>query len=352
MSIISTQSKAQRCRSQVSFCYLCGEALAGSGQTIREHIVPKAVLGGASSLAAWTPVLDVHQTCERDGKRPFDEVYALFQKLNLPIEAKMTRADKGMERAFEAARQYGPNGERAQAAATAKLAADLATAASSDDQASAQRAIYRFLDASGAPPKDIARAKVDVALLLDPRGTLCSGHYRKTTLKPADDVVTDGLTLPPCSFALDGFGDVMSAVWNWVRGFHALVYGAYLSRDTEHAVMTRDLPVYRGTTSPLPAFDDRFCRTILNMVDAAALANKADGVHYWDESCGFRCAWLNMPEVKSLSRCLWCIDLPIPQHPSAWCGWYDTPTPPANAKLLRQSDLDVYYNRQRNAKTT
>ena len=339
MGIICTQSDARHCRSRLHLCYLCGEDLGDSKQTSREHIIPRAVLGKGPSAKTWTPLLDVHQTCERNQKRPLDEVYALLQKMASP----MASLDKAMDRVVDlAARPVTDRERRLANAAAARFAADAARAAYATDAEGmllSQQAFERYIKTLGVPEKERALAKSAVALLFNPREALSSGHYRKTVLKPADDIVIDGMNAPAGSFALDGIEEIMAAVWNWVRGFHALVYANCLPNSTHHDEATPYLEIFIGTTSPRRAYDDRFYSTIQDHLDVAARVDKADGVRYWDQKSGFLCAWVRVPVPEPFYRCLWRIDVPGPKEPKVWYGWYNSPVLPGIAKTLSQADF-------------
>lgn len=335
MSIIRTQAESRACRSRLDICYLCGESLRDRGNTSAEHIVPKAILGSSPSMNAWAVVLDVHQTCECSKKRPLDEVYALFQKISLSAEKRMDISLDAMYKVIDAA-AHSQTDERTRTAFL-RFCCDVTQAAVADDfPTSAQHACYRLLDAVGTSKDEVIRAKTTILQLFNPPECLNSGHYRKTTLKPATDVKLDGLNLPPDGIPLDGFRDIMSAVWNWVRGFNAMIYGEYLPDTTDHNLWTPDIRSFRGTSSPKEITpDSRDCDTIEHLLHVAELTNKADGVQFWRETCVFRCAWLYFPEHMSYARCLWCINIPPhSQDIKVWYGWYNTPRPPERARVL------------------
>lgn len=338
MSIIRTQAEAQRCRSQLHICYLCGEDLDNREPASREHIIPSAVLGRGPHAETWSPLLDVHQSCECNQKRPLDEVYALFQRMESPMEP----ADEAMGRLLGLAAQPATdNARRSQYAAGARLAADAACAACAPDAEGgllAQQAIARYIDTLDAPKKIKANVKNAYALLFNPQQALNCGHYRKTALKPADDIVTDGLNAPIGSFALDGIRAIKAAEWNWVRGFHALIYATCLPNAAPHDEATPALQVFIGTISPRRAYNECFYNTIQDHLDAAAIVNKADGIKYWDQSSGFLCAWVRAPGTEPFYHCLWRIDVPGPQETKVWYGWYASSVLPRTAKALLSSD--------------
>jgi hypothetical protein len=130
-----------------------------------------------------------------------------------------------------------------------------------------------------------------------------------------------------------------------VRGFHALVYGGFLPEPTPHVVLT-SLPVFSGITSPRPFVDEKVHRTVLATLCAAELVGKVDRVQYWDGQCGFRCVWVDLLNAKAFARCVWRLDVPGPQDTRDWWGWYDLQVPPAGVRLLDESDVESYNNRE------
>lgn len=65
---VTSQQEARKIRNTISFCYLCGNAL--SRPITAEHIVPKSVLSPVNdSQDIWSPILNVHEQCDQEGKR-------------------------------------------------------------------------------------------------------------------------------------------------------------------------------------------------------------------------------------------------------------------------------------------
>lgn len=342
MSVIQTQQEFQRCRSRLRICYLCGKPLDNSGQTSREHIVPQAALGRCASSNDWPAVVDVHHACECDMKRPLDGVYVLFQRF-IASAGSPDCAERAMNQVIDRANSSGTDVARAaayQLAADAALAAYPANVARMEQMIS--EAMYRYIDTVGISNKEKTKAKADIRLALNPQQALNSGHYRRTSLKPIDEVKVNGLPLPPDSLALDGFHDVMSAVWTWIRGFHTTIYGEYLPRSAAHNLWTPDFRCFRGISSPQEITPDGGdCDIIQHWLHVAELTNKMDGVRCWGEACNFRCAWVTS-EVVSHSRCLWCLAIP---GVSSWYGWYNTSMPTDRARVLAETDRAIAYER-------
>ena len=86
---ILAQKQMQIVRSEVTFCYICGQPLPekGSGykqNVIGEHIVPRSLLGDppTSETERWAVVLDVHRRCEADDKKFTDNLLNLLQQMS------------------------------------------------------------------------------------------------------------------------------------------------------------------------------------------------------------------------------------------------------------------------------
>jgi len=336
---IVTQSEAQERRRAVTFCYLCGRDLTDGDKTTREHIVPRAVLGTQPS-PAWAVVLDVHENCERRDKRGSDALFALWSRLFLPPEERAARALEVIDEFFDSAKPTDAEARKRVGLATVRLAA---ACGSTVGALEIRAALDEYVDVLGAatdvPSRDTSRVKMYLAALFDPKRHLNLGHYRSTPFK-----VVEGIAADECHLPLDGFGDVMAAVWTWVRGLHALLYGSFLANPTPHVVLT-PLPVFSGTTSPRPFADARVHRTILAALDVASQANKLDRVQDWDRRCDFRCAWVHLPEAKAFARGTWRLDVTGPPDVRSWWGWYDLPVPPKGTDVLTQSDFDRYSDR-------
>jgi hypothetical protein len=341
MAGVITQTEASRRRQRMPFCYLCGQNLTEKCSTMREHIVPRVVLGVQPSPSAWALVLNVHKTCENRDKRGADALFALWQRLFLPTEERMARATEVIYEVIDGASPANASAQKALALATVTLAAAYG---STPDSHAINAALDQYLDvlvsAGGIPSRDASRAKTYVAALFDPRHQLNLGHYRGTPIKVIEGVPTDESVLP-----LDGIEDIMGAVWTWVRGLHALVWESFLPTLTPHVVLT-PLPVFSGISTPRPFVDERIHQTILATLDSAAQANKLYQVKYWNEQCGYRCVWVHLPEAKAFARCVWGLNVPGPQETGAWWGWYDLPVPPKDAELLDEFDLELYNNRR------
>lgn len=86
---ILTQKQMRIVRSEVTFCYICGQPLPekGSGykqNVIGEHIVPRSLLGDppTSETERWAVVLDVHRSCETEDKKITDNLLNLLQQMS------------------------------------------------------------------------------------------------------------------------------------------------------------------------------------------------------------------------------------------------------------------------------
>ncbi len=86
---ILTQKAMREARSQVDFCYLCGELLPPKGTPGRpakitgEHVVPRGLLGAAPNDDAWVVELDVHRQCEATKKQRDDSMLTLLQRIHV-----------------------------------------------------------------------------------------------------------------------------------------------------------------------------------------------------------------------------------------------------------------------------
>lgn len=340
MVSVITQRHARERRRHLKFCYLCGQGFLDGDEKRREHLVPRAVLGDPPSSASWSLLLDVHRSCEEQRKREADTLFTLWQRLFLPPEERAEKAYEELGEIIDAASPGDDDSRMALGLATVKLAAE--TSGTSDLEA-IHRAFNQYFDAlissGGLSDCQKSLAQRYLAAGIDLGRYLELGHYRNTPFKAIDGVVSEDSMLP-----IDGFNDIQEAVWTWVRGLHAVLYGEFLPVSSPHVLLTA-LPTFCGTSSPRPFPGKRVDDLVLGALDAADLSDKLDRVQWWDGQCVFRSVWVHSPGTHELARCIWRLDTPGPSGTGAWWGWYDASVPPAEAGLLDESDVALYNDR-------
>lgn len=106
------------------------------------------------------------------------------------------------------------------------------------------------------------------------------------------------------------------AVWNWVRGFHTLLYSEPLRPDRFGIIhppvpsYTHDTTAPDGSIHPGSSIDETHAlsQQILGSIAGAIQAGECDGVLAWGNRVRFVCRWLQ-PVSNGGFGCMWAIEL-------------------------------------------
>ncbi len=98
---------------RLTFCYLCNNRLAGAGPTIREHVIPSALLGPSpvESRDQWPVVVPAHKKCDERLKQTSDRWIKILADIHTKGSADWAGPDRVLEMPARPALLEGVGGE-------------------------------------------------------------------------------------------------------------------------------------------------------------------------------------------------------------------------------------------------
>ncbi len=147
---------------------------------------------------------------------------------------------------------------------------------------------------------------------------------------------------------LKDVGDANIAVWQWIRGFHAILYGEFVPFQTFGKVLA---PSHGFRTKEFEHIEDGLrdyamgSALIARNLIAASYAKLWDGLTFWGSQVRYRCVWYK-PLEDAGAACCWLLEFPaalkwsknMRDDPVPWRGFYTLPVAPASASLMSHSD--------------
>lgn len=154
---------------------------------------------------------------------------------------------------------------------------------------------------------------------------------------------------------------VSEAVWSWIRGLHAALYGEYLAPDVTHLALPPVPTVLfqeDGTPEPESGWPDEMGVMCLRLVEAAHFADCWDGMTAWGEAVRYFCTWRVLESGKVM--CFWTLCFPgtlewsgtVRTSPRPWCGSYAVESLPHGAGTITQGAIDQYIRWQQLCKNS
>ena len=139
--------------------------------------------------------------------------------------------------------------------------------------------------------------------------------------------------------------EMRRAVWTWVRGLYACLYGQYLPEKVRCDV----IPPVPSYLSPSATFDgrgvaetERITKSLLSLLLHGAFPSRQfDGISAWGGSMVFICTWLL--DSDGTTSCVWCLSsqtveklsLDIDWRKRPWHGTFRPHYVPPNATRYR-----------------
>jgi len=175
------------------------------------------------------------------------------------------------------------------------------------------------------------------------------GHIRGLPIEPVVVIDEDsGNTFP----AFTGVGAILHGVSTWVRGFHAMLYRSHLPASVVIHVRP-PVPACGppgGVTLPLT---EEMMSASVQVVMAAMLTDRWDGVKAWGDSLRYFCTWWNRARLDGHENgpwtCFWTLTFPgvlewsstVTDVIRPWNGHYELPELPAGGSQVTQVEFDV-----------
>jgi len=137
-----------------------------------------------------------------------------------------------------------------------------------------------------------------------------TGHIRRTGVRPTIAIDSDRRLAVP---ALSGITPMLTAVWRWVTGVHAALYGTPLDAGDHWSRVLPPVPAFGDDAQGVPLeICEEHSRLIMQVLQIAVRRDKWDGIVAWGTAVDFRCVWWKRPHNRRKPPwvCFWALIVP------------------------------------------